>query len=249
MLFLRTACFTTGLAMVLVPLDVRAQPQAGNGFMFGAPGGSVTLRLGYAMPSRGSDVFTFVQDQLTLRGGDFQSTALATDVSYFLRPNLGLQFGIGYSGRTAPSVYRKFIDTNDKEIEQSTTFRRVPLTVGLRYYLWPTGRSVGALAWVPSRYVPYVGAGVGLTWYQFRQAGDFVDYKTLNIMPMTLDSEKWTRSLYAAAGVEKTLSARLALTGEARYDYGKANLSGDYVGFDRIDLSGAAVTLGLTVRF
>ena len=235
--------------VVLLPLAAMAQPQSGDGFMFGAPSGSITLRAGYSRPSQGSDVFSFIQDQLTLGSGDFASASLGADLSYFLRPNLALQFGVGYAGRTAPSVYRGWIDTNDQEIEQQTTLRRVPLTMGLRYYLWPTGRSISELAWVPSRYAPYVGAGIGLTWSQFRQTGDFVDYKTLDIFPSTLNSEKWARDLYVAAGVERTLSARFALTGEARYDYSKAALSGDFSGFDRIDVSGLAVTIGLTVRF
>jgi len=236
-------------AAALVPLVAAAQPQSGDGFMFGAPSGSLTFRAGYSRPSQGSDVFSFVQEHLTLSSGDFATTALGVDLAYFVKPNVALQFGVGYAGRTVPSVYRNWIDTNDKEIEQSTSFRRVPLSAGVRYYLWPTGRAISQLAWVPSRYAPYVGAGVGLTWYQFRQAGDFVDYKTLDIFPTTLNSEKWTKSVYAAAGVERTLSARLALTGEARYDYAKAPLGSDFSGFKRIDVSGLAVTIGLTVRF
>ncbi len=237
------------LGLALIPLAVTAQPQTGNGFLFGAPSGSFTVRTGYALPSEGSDLFPFIREQFTLRNGDFAGGSISTDLAYFLKPNVAMQFGIAYAGHTAPSVYRKWIDTNNQEIEQSTTFRRVPLTMGLRYYLWPTGRSISELAWVPSRYVPYVGAGVGLTWYQFRQAGDFMDYKTLNIFPSTLNSEKWTNSFYAAAGVERSLSARFALTGEARYDYGKATLSSDFVGFNRIDVSGLAVTVGLTIRY
>jgi hypothetical protein len=239
------------LAVALVPLVALAQqqPQSGDGFMFGAPSGNLTFRAGYGRPSQGSDVFSFAQEHLTLNSGDLAGTAFGADLAYFVKQNIALQFGIGYAGHTAPSVYRNWIDSNDKEIEQSTTFRRVPLSAGVRYYLWPTGRTISDLAWVPSRYAPYLGAGVGLTWYQFRQAGDFVDYKTLDIFPSTLNSEKWTTSVYAAAGVERTLSARFALTGEARYDYAKAPLGSDFTGFDRIDVSGLAVTIGLTVRF
>jgi len=236
-------------AATLVPLVALAQPQSGDGFMFGRPNGNLTFRAGYSRPSQGSDVFSFVQEHLTLKSGDFAGTALGVDLAYFVKPNVALQFGVGYAGRTVPSVYRNWVDNNDKEIQQSTSFRRVPLSAGMRYYLWPTGRAISQLAWVPSRYAPYVGAGVGLTWYQFRQAGDFVDYKTLNVFPTTLNSEKWTKSVYATAGVERTLSARLALTGEARYDYAKAPLGSDFSGFNRIDVSGLAVTIGLTVRF
>jgi len=96
---------------------------------------------------------------------------------------------------------------------------------------------------------PYVAAGGGITWYQFRQSGDFVDYKTLDVFGSTLESSQWAPSAYGAVGVDYALSARMALTGEARYDASSARMSSDFSGFNRIDLSGAVVTVGLTVRY
>lgn len=238
-----------GMSLMLAPLVVSAQPSAGSGFMFGAPGGSVTLRAGFARPTEGSDVFGFVQKELTLGRGDFAGGTMAADVSWFLSQRVALQLGGGFSSRTTPSVYRKWVDNNDREIEQSTTFLRVPLSVGARYYLAERGRSLGELAWVPAKFVTYVGAGAGITGYQFRQTGDFVDYQTLDVFPSTMESSGWTPSLYGAFGVEYALSARLGITGEARYDYARARMSSDFLGFDRIDVSGAAVTFGLTLRF
>ncbi len=248
---LRSVVFRAALwaGVVLAPRAVAAQPKAGDGFMFGAPHGSFTLRAGLSQPTEGSDLFSFVRHELTLSRGDFAGGSVAGDFAFFLRPRVALQLGGAYASRTRPSTYRAFIDNNDREIEQSSAFRRMALSAGLRYYLMPTGRALGDLAWVPARVTAYVGAGVGITWYQFRQAGDFVDYQTMDVFNSTMESSAAAPTAYGAAGVEYALSARLGLTGEARHDMASARMSSDFSGFDRIDVSGTAFTLGLTLRF
>jgi hypothetical protein len=137
-------------------------------------------------------------------------------------------------------------------IVQTTRFQRVPVTGSIKAYLAPRGRSVGRLAWVPTKLAPYVGAGGGFLWYRFKQDGDFVDFarQTGNIFTSTFESDKWTPSAHAFTGVDYSLSPRVALTGEARYTWGRAPLNRDYfTGFERIDLSGVAATAGLSFRF
>jgi len=217
--------------------------------MFGAPTGILTVRGGFARPSEGSEVFSFVRDELTVARGDFAGGSFGMDAAFFLRPQVALQFGLGVANRTTPSVYRDWVDTDDREIEQSSSLRRMPLSAGLRYYLTPPGRSIGRLAWVPARVAPYVTAGGGITWYEFKQTGDFVDYQTLDVFGTELVSEAWSPSAFLAAGADYALSARVGLVGEARYDWASARLSSDFSGFNRIDLSGLAITVGLAYRF
>jgi hypothetical protein len=238
-----------GIYCALAPVAVQAQVQGGDGFLFGTPSATLTVRAGVARPSAGGDVFSFVREELTLGRGDFAGGLLGADLAFLVRPRVAVQMGIGYSGRRTASVYRDWVDNDDREIEQTSSFHRIPLSIGLRYYLADRGRALGELAWVPAQTVPYIGAGGGITWSQFRQSGDFVDYQTLDVFPTTLESSAWAPTLYGVVGVERSLSARTALTAEARYDYGWARVSSDFVGFNGIDLSGVAVTVGLTVRF
>jgi len=238
-----------GASALLFPLATVAQMGSGDGFLFGAPHGSVTLRGGFARPSAGSDVFSFVQQHLTLSRGDFAGGSFSTDVAINLSERLALEVGTGYSGRSVPSVYRDWVDNKDQEIAQTTALRRMPLTVGVRYYLSPTGRSISRLAWVPTRVATYVAGGAGGTWYSFRQSGDFVDYQTLDVFGTTLKSSSWAPTAYGAVGVDYSMSARTGLVAEARYDHAKARMSRDFSKFDRIDLSGLAATVGLTIRY
>ena len=103
--------------------------------------------------------------------------------------------------------------------------------------------------YVPARVVPYVSAGIGITWYSFRQSGDFVDYQSLDVFGTTLESSAWAPSAYGALGVEYSVRARTSVVAEARYDAASARMSSDFSGFNRIDLSGVAATLGLMFRF
>ncbi|MBA4072072.1 MAG: hypothetical protein C0497_09595 [Gemmatimonas sp.] len=217
--------------------------------MFGAPKASLTVRGGFARPSESSDLYSFVRDELTIARGDFAGSSWSLDAAFFVRPQLAVQFGAGLSSRTTPSVYRDWVDTDNREIEQSSTLRRLPLSAGLRYYLKPPGRSISRLAWVPTRVAPYVAAGGGLTWYRFKQTGDFVDYRTLDVFGTKLNSAAWSPSAFMAAGADYALGARVGLVGEARYDWASARLSSDFKDFNRIDLSGLAVTVGLAYRF
>ncbi|MEP6495218.1 MAG: hypothetical protein ABJF01_21205 [bacterium] len=147
------------------------------------------------------------------------------------------------------SEFRAFIDNDHHPIEQATSFRRIPVTVGIKQYLTSTGRSIGKLAWIPSRFAPYVGAAGGMMYYRFRQGGDFIDFNTTAVFPDTYMSDGWARVAHAMAGVDYSLGSRFALTTEARYLWSSAELSNDFVDFQRLDLSGLSTTVGLSVRF
>ena len=232
-----------------LPLGVAAQPLSGNGFMFGAPQGTFTLRAGYAQPTAGSEVFSFSRQHLTMGRNDFAGSSLSADLGFFVSERFALQLSAGLSTRTVGTEYRGFVHSNDLPIQQSSTLRRMPLMIGLKYYLSPPGRSLGQLAWVPARITPYVAAGVGGMWYSFRQTGDFMDFADTTAFPDTYESSSWAGAGYGAVGVDYAMSPRVGLVGEARYDRAHAKMGSDFVGFDRIDLSGFAATLGLTFRF
>src|SRR5450759_3792442 len=232
-----------------LPLGVAAQPLSGNGFMFGAPEGTFTLRAGYAQPTAGSEVFSFSRQHLTMGRNDFAGSSLSADLGFFVSERFALQLSAGLSTRTVGTEFRDWVDNNKLPIQQSSSLRRMPIMIGLRYYLSSPGRSLGQLAWVPARFTPYVAAGVGAMWYSFRQTGDWVDYINLDVFPATLESSSWAGAGYGAVGVDYAMSPRVGLVGEARYDRAHAKMGSDFSGFDRIDLSGLSATLGLMFRF
>jgi hypothetical protein len=234
--------------MFATPAVAGAQ-RAGDGFLFGQPAGTFTLRGGFDRAAASSDLFSFATKQLTLGRSDFSSFTVGADLAFRVAPRLDVALGAAYAGSSAPSEFRAFVDQDDLPIEQSTSFRRVPLTASVKAYLSPRGRSIGRFAWVPARVAPYLGAGGGAMWYRFRQEGDFVDFQTNEIFAEELASSGWTPTGHALAGVDFALGPRFLLTGEGRYTWARAALSNDFASFDRIDLSGFALTAGVAVRF
>ncbi|MEO7217354.1 MAG: outer membrane beta-barrel protein [Gemmatimonadaceae bacterium] len=236
-------------ACIFLPAGAAAQ-SAGQGFLFGQPGMSITLSAGYANAMASGDLFSFVTKQLTLKKGDFSGPLLGLDFAIRVAPRFDVVLGTSYSGTSTPSHYRNFIDQADAEITQTTEFKRVPLMASLRAYLTPQGRSVGRFAWVPSRFAPYVGVGGGAVWYKFRQYGDFVDFNNENsVFTSDLSSSKWTPAAQGLAGIDFTVSPHVALNGEAKYLWAKGSLDQSFSGFDNIDLSGLSATVGLTYRY
>ena len=243
------AACALGAAALLGARPARAQSAGGDGFLFRRPVATLTLRAGFDRALARGDLFAFATDQLTLSRGDFGALAVGGDLAFSLRPRLDLALGAAYAGSRAPSEFRRFVDQDDRPIEQTTTLRRVPVTATLRGYLAPRGRSIGRFAWLPARYAPYVGAGGGVMWSRFRQDGDFVDFDTNEVFADELTSTRWTPTAHGVAGVDYSLSPRFAVTGEGRYTWARADLSPDFAGFDPIDLSGVSATVGLSIRF
>jgi len=222
----------------------------GKGFLFKKPVGSFSFRAGYAVANAASDVFEDATTQLTLDKKDFSGFNWGGDISYSTSDRFDLVFDGEVAHASKSSEFRKWVDNNDQPIEQETKFDRVPMTIGLKYYLASRGRSVSQFAYIPSRWAPYVSVGGGAMYYSFEQKGDFVDFQTLDVFTTTVESSGWAPMGRGAAGIEYTVGPWLALTGEGRYVWAKAKLDRDaFQGYEKIDLTGFTGTVGFRVRF
>jgi len=226
----------------------RAQ-DSGKGFFFGRPDASLVIRGGLTVPSASSDVFAQAIKDLTLDKGAFQAASIGADLQIHGTDRYDVTLGFDFAGSNTKSEFRNWVDNLNHPIEQYTTLQRMPVTMAIKYYLVPNGRSIGRLAWVPTTFTPYVGLGGGWMWYQFRQNGDFIDMTTKNVFHDDYKSDGWTPTAQAFAGVDYSVSPRYAITTEMRYTAARATLSGDFTGFSRIDLSGLATSIGIHVRF
>lgn len=244
-----TAIALAAAALASTPRGAVAQIGAGRGFLLGAPDATLILRGGLAMPNAGSDVFSFATSELTLGKRDFNAASIGAEVQFRLSERTDFLVGIDYAGSHAKSEFRNWVDNNNKPIEQFTGLQRVPITMSLKYYFVPNGRTVGRFAWIPTKVTPYVGAGGGFMWYSYKQDGDFIDLKTKNVFTDRYESEGWTPSAHLFAGVDYSLSPRYALTTELRYTAARATLGTDFSGFGKIDLSGVATNIGIHIRF
>jgi len=235
-----------------IPATPAAAQIAGNGYLFHAPYATIGIRGGYSAAAAGSDIFDDVTRQLTLNKSDFGSLTIGADVAFRVTSHLDFTIDAAYSRSNHKSEFRDFTDNNDLPIEQTTSFERIPITANLKLHLAPTGRSIGHLAWIPSRIVPYVGGGVGVMQYRFKQEGDFVDFNTNGVFPSSFetgeDGKDWAFVEEAMAGAEYNFSPMLGVTLDARYVHGRGSLGTAFSGYDKIDLSGVSASVGLSVR-
>lgn len=229
--------------------EAQTQPQRDPDFLFGRPLGSVGVRGGWLFERARSDLFTFVNEQLTVEPKYFDAPTFAVDLGVAVGPRIEAVFGAEFSGATIRSEYRDFVDNDRLPIEQETRLRQANLSGSLKFALTPRGQEVGSLAWVPSAITPYVGAGAGALWYEFDQTGDFVDFLDSSVFSETFRSTGWAPSAHLLAGVDVKIARRLFLTGEGRYLWSHAELGPDYSSFEPIDLTGFKLTVGINYLF
>jgi hypothetical protein len=249
------------LAMLLVPPGAMAQsgdPQDPAGgqrnrpapdFLLQRPYGLLGLRGSWVFSRAGSDIFDFVQDQLTIDKGDFNGPAVATDVSFALTRQVEIVGGFQFNRVSISSEYRDLIDNNGQAITQQTGLKELDLSASVKWALKPRGREVSRLVWVPRTLTPYVGAGGGMLWYEFEQYGDFVDFVDSSVFTDFFRSSGWTPSVHAFGGVDIHVYKRLLVTMEGRYLWASKTLGRDFIDFDPIDLSGFRMSAGVSVLY
>ena len=220
------------------------------GFLFGQPRASVGLRFNWHSARAESEVHGFLTDFLTLEPGDFDAPGVAFDVGYALTPRLDLRVGIDYvKTPTTTSEFRDFVGSDGLPIAQDTALSQTDFNASVAFALIPRGRAIGQYAWIPSRVVPYVGAGAGMQRYGLDLIGEFVDQADFSIFDDHLQANGWTPSLHLFGGADIRLLQRLYATAEVRYLRAADEPGGAFEGFDDIDLSGLRVGAGIRFIF
>ena len=241
----RTAAALALLALCATPAAAQTDPD----FLFAPPAGGIGLRTGWVFASANSDLFTFVQDQLTLERKDFNAPAIGIDVDVAVTPRASVVVGFDFSKSSTNSEYRRFVDDQRLPITQTTSLRELNLSGSLKVALTPRGREISSRAWIPAAVTPYVGAGVGMLRYEFLQFGDFIDVVDFSVFADTFRSNGWAPSAHVFGGVDVKVLRRLYISGEGRYLWSRATPDRDFIDFDPIDLAGLGVTAGIRYMF
>ena len=236
------------LALALAPVLASAQSSRPD-FLFKNPRASLAVRFGYAVALTSSEVFDFTREQLTVEKRDFDAPTWGVDLGVRIKPRMDVTVGLARASSSVNSEMRDWVGTDDLPIEQVTDFVRMPFTIGLKGYLRDRGRSVGQFAWIPNSMSPFLGVSAGWVWYRFEQNGEFVDVDTYDIFNDHFTQEGHTPTVHVYGGTDWSLTPTFFFTTEARYQWAKADMAGDFVGFDAMDLSGFQATVGLAVRF
>jgi hypothetical protein len=230
-------------------------------FLLGRPHASIGVRGNWLVASAGSDIYDFVTQHLDIDKSDFNTASFAMDVSIYALPQVDIVGGFDFAKSDIGSQYRNYSETVRGSsatipIQQTTELQQMHFTASARFGLLPRGRQISRLAWIPRTFIPYVGAGGGVTRYELRQSGDFVDFATENralgtfsIFTDTFRSAGWAPSMHAFGGADIQVFKRMYFTVEGRYTWVNAELGQDFIDFEPIDLGGIRFGAGINFVF
>ena len=90
-----------------------------------------------------------------------------------------------------------------------------------------------------------------MSWYQLQQVGDFIAFTADDRAVFSDDyrSSSVTPTMHALAGVDHWFTRRLGVNVEGRYSIASAEPKDDFLDWDRIDLSGLQIGVGVSFRW
>lgn len=230
---------------------------------------SISVRAGYFIPRANSDLWTLEFDQMTLTKSDYQNTTLGFVYEHFLTREISFSIGIeGYSQNKAGS-YRDYVGYSFDEgdfafpadyyegdflVSHIFNVSITPIQASVKFA--PLGRRSG--------FIPYIGGGVTLFIWSVRMQGEMIDfeddswvypdpdYGDVPVYPIKLvdarDDTKLSLGYQAFAGIMIPFAKRVAFEAEFKYNIGKGSLK-DFEDFEKFDLSGFQISLGINYWF
>jgi opacity protein-like surface antigen len=216
----------------------------GIGLMLLAPASTfasgLELRFGGFEPRGDSNLFDDVNELYAVRPDDFRGFTGGIEYSLGVSDHVELGFHVDVYSRAVTSSYRDFEREDGSPIFQELELDVVPLGATLRFL--PAGRR--------AKISPYLAAGADVFFYEYEEKGEFIDFfsENLDISPDAFISDGAAFGFHAAAGLRVPVNPDFSLTGEFRYQWAETDMDDDF-SLNRLDLSGASVTVGVHLRF
>jgi len=211
-----------------------------------------------AQPALAQQTFNVSLGYFTVRGQDARVTGdvlnanrnfLTFDIKDFNSASIGGEWlipvgryieagaGIAFTRRTVPTVYTKFVNANNSEIDQDLRLRMVPMAFTFR--VLPLGQDVG--------FQPYLGGGLGVINWRYSESGQFVDTRDRSIFNNSY-AASGTKTGPVAMGGIRFAGDTLASGFEIRYQAAEADLPAPFAG-TKIDLGGWSYLFTVGMRF
>jgi opacity protein-like surface antigen len=231
-----------GLAGLLVlALPASAQRHGRRYYDNSGNDGEFRIHLGSFQPRGDSEYWSSIQNDFTNSDrSDFEDVSFGADYLLPLNDRMSLMFsGTWYEGTTTNS-YRGFEDNFGDRIRHDTTLDIGSATVGLVFHLLPRGAAIQ----------PYVGVGGGVYPWRLQERGDFIDIDSPNlpIFSARLRSTGTAFGYYGLVGLEAPITRNVSIFAEGRWTRVDDDLSDDFEGFGKLDLSGREIAAGLSWR-
>ena len=208
---------------------------------------SVAAQYGVLRPAGGSELYALVDRALTPGADALRPTLVGGELHVRVRGPWSLVLGAEAGSSTVGSASRvRPAGTADAAPRQQTTLDLTSVqTLGAN---WRAFRWRGGSAGAPDRLRLVLGAGGGVARYRLRQWGTFVDAERALAFENDFRSTGRGGFGHASASAEVPLRRWVALQGAVRRQAGSAPMSADYAGFDRLDLGGTRLGVGVLLH-
>lgn len=234
----------------------------------------VTFKVGYFIPRTQYDVrednlWWIEFDQMTFSKTNYQTTNFGFGYEYFFSNHLSLVLNIeGYSknklGQYLDYVGIIFDDGDfafptefEGDFYPSHTYSVTITPFQLSVKIAPLGRR--------QKIIPYFGGGVGVYLWSVRLFGDVIDFsddrfyyedEEIIVDPIypiysydSREENKLKVGFQGFAGIMVPLANRISLEAEFKYNIAMADFTESFVGFERFDLSGYQISIGMNYWF
>ena len=225
-------------AVLLLATAADAQPRYGSNY---GSNNALRFRLGLFTPDADSTYWNDNFDVFTGDGEDFEDGTFGIDFRYGLGRRSSLMFSGDVWEGQHDQAYRDYVDERGRDIFHSTTLDIASL--GAAYVINFTGSGATVQ--------PYAGIGGAVYFWDLEESGDFIDFfpQEPEIFTTTFKDNGEAYGWYWLLGVEFPLGPRWGAFAEARWQRADDDLSGDFEGLGKVDLSGRTISGGLSWRF
>ncbi len=225
-------------SLILLPLLMGAPSPASAG--------GLDVRLGAFFPRADSNLFLDDESLYFVSKEDWAGFSWGIEYNHVLAKYLEVAIHVDGYQKTIDTSYRDFVRPDGSDIFQTLKLDIVPF--GVTVQLVPTSKR--------TKVAPFLGGGVDLFYWKYQEFGDFIDFfnPDLPVDPDHFISDGVTFGFHATGGVRIYLNRDFAIVVRGAYQWAEATMGGDFSPnepglINRLDLSGASVTLGLHVRF
>jgi hypothetical protein len=217
--------------------------------------------------------------QMSLLPSDFRGSILGGGYEFFLTKQISFALSIDLFNKENGGYYLDYVgialdtppdlvgdyafpanpyagETGTFDVLHTFHVTMTPIQFSLK--LAPLGRK--------TRFIPYIGGGAGIYFLSASIVGEIVDFGApqlvndaahpelgdFDIFPIAGARAHETRAVlgyHAFAGLMVPIGYRLTLETEARYHVAKARLQNAFPDYDKLDLSGISLSVGLNYWF
>lgn len=228
---------------------------------------TVSFKFNYFVPRANSDLWTYEFDLMDFDKSSFQTTSIGFSYEYFLRREISLLISIGTYSKKKMGTYLDYVgDTIDDEdwafdygsgfaVQHTFDISIIPIQLSVKFT--PLGRR--------EKFIPYIGAGVGLYLWHLRIFGDWIVFSEYaefidpNVEGPVIgypiyfadarEDNKVNFGYHVFGGVMIPITNILSVDIEFKYNVVEGSLTEDFEGFEPFDLTSYQFALGISYWF